>query len=373
MAATVWEMNLDNKYLYIILRDTKGKISNLKLKFQILDHPLAKDWTELFIQNFLKSDHPIEKDYMLKGWIDSWNSKHDRNLDFLCTSMNKSIERINRYMHPQGYNYIDLNFSVEKLKSDQYQILMNEIHHHFELLIGQVWNPSKWFQLADSKTAVAIRLLNNLCHEIESTVRSIKESELIKKKNTIESFRANRELKHSSASIYGSLMGKDFQGNHFLNKVIKNLNIDHYKSFSKYKKWGDVHIYYSQLGKRHFEVFADGDKEINRNNISGYRYVTGEFIIEFGGSQINKPTQESKEFFKWLDNNNFDKTDPYLGLGFPVVAELVTTRNKLDLIKEIRIRDDIYEIGLENDNEERLYFKIYDFTWRDLDQIKNFD
>lgn len=355
---------MDNLKLYIVFRDTKRKYDNYKLSWKILNSPLSKEWVELFIKNFIFSDHPIEKDYCLKGWVDSWNSEYSRNLQFLCDSMNKSIDRINRYMVPKGYEYIDLDFTVEKLKSTDYQKLMNDIHHHFEILVGQTWKPSKWFGMADTQTQTAIRLLNNLCHEIEDTVESINQNERIKTNSS-------RSVKHNSMHIYLSLMGKDFKGNSFEKKIRKDLTIDHYNCFSKFRKWGDVVLYYSQLGKRHIEAFYDKDEKIDKTNISGYRYITGEFVASFLGGIVDET--EPEEFFQWLDQQGFDKTDPRLGLGYPRLAEIILESSPLDIVNQLKLRDDIYEIGLEDYNGEKMHSKVYDFIWQDLDQAKEFD
>jgi len=357
---------MENLKLYIIFRDTKGRHDNYKLSWKILNSSLSEEWISLFIKNFIFSDHPIEKDYCLKGWVDSWNSDYSRNLQFLCDSMNKSIDRVNRYMVPLGYEYIDLDFTVEKLRSTEYQKLMNEIHHHFELLMGQVWRPSKWIGMADNQTRTAIRLLNNLCHEIEDAVKSIKENERIK-------IRTDHPVEHSSMHVHMSLMGKDFKGKSFEKKIRKDLTIDHYNCFSKFKKWGDIVLYYSQLGKRHIEAFHDKDEKIDKTNISGYRYVTGEFVVSFLGGITETKETEPEEFFQWLDQHGFDKTDPRLGLGYPRLAEIVLESSPLDIISQLKLRDDVYEIGLEDNRGEKIYSKVYDFVWQDLDQTKEFD
>lgn len=357
---------MENLNLYIILRDTKNKNSDYKLTWKILNSPLSKEWVSLFIKNFIFSNHPIEKDYCLKGWVDSWDSEYSRNLQYLCDSMNKSISRVNRYMVPLGYDYIDLDFSVEKLKSSEYQNLMNDIHHHFELLVGQVWRPSKWIGMADDQTKTAIRLLNNLCHEIEDAVKSINQHERLKRS-------PDYRVKHSSMHIHASLMGKNFEGRPFEKKIRKELTLEHYNSFSNFRKWGDIVLYYSQLGKRHIEAFYDRDEKIDKTNISGYRYVTGEFVISFVGSVLGITETEPPEFFEWLDRHGFDKNDPTLGLGYPRLAELILKDHPLKIIKELKLRDDLFEVGLEDSLGEIIYSKKYDFVWQDLDQTKEFD
>jgi hypothetical protein len=339
--------------LFIVLRDSKKIYPNYKIIFKILDNPLAKQWQDLFLKNFIDSDHPIEKDYSLKGWVDSWDSQFPRNLKFLCDRMNKAIFKINETMIPLGYEKIDLLFDVEKIKSPHRQILMNKIHHHFETLIGQTWNPSKWYSLADDFTRTAIRNLNNLCHEIESIVYTIEKKQKV----------------HFPMQIFASLNGPNFQGNYFSEKIKQEISIEEYQSFSKFKKWGDIEIYYAQLGKRHKEAYYDNDEEIHNSNISGYRYLTGEFIVTFDPSAYHREVYESLDFHVWLTKQGFDITDPCLALGFPRVAEIDMNQPRLEIINNLRKRDDIYQIGLENDQGEVLHLKTYDYLWTDNDKI----
>jgi hypothetical protein len=337
---------------FIILRDSKKINPDYKLSFKILDNSLANHWGELFFENFIKYDHPIEKEYSLKGWVDSWNSDFPRNLNFLCDKINEAIQNVNAAMVRLGYERIDLIFDIEKLKSPDRQNLMNMIHHHFETLIGQTWNPSKWFKMLidDSFTKSQIRLLNNLCHEIESAIHTIE----------------NKKLTHPPMQIFASLNGPNFDGNYFLDKIKKEITLEEYKSFSKFRKWGDIEIYYAQLGKRHVEAYYDNDKEIHDSNISGYRYLTGEFVINFDPSAYNGNLYEEPNFHKWLVNNGYDIDDPALALGYPRVAELDSSENKLSIIENIRKRDDIYQLGLEDDNGTLLYYRTYNYFWKDI-------
>jgi len=337
--------------IFLVLRNSKNKVSSYKLNFKVLDNDLAKSWLELFSYNFFNIDHPIEKDNCFKGWITSWNSSSPRNLDFLCKEINYSIQKINQQMIPLGYQKIDLTFSLEKLQTDSYRNLMNDIHHHFEILIGQSWNPSKWWNIADNETKQHIRLINNLCHEIETAVDSIK---------------INQHFpEYSNQYIFGSLMGRNSQGNHISGKQIKELSLNELNAFSEYTQWGDITIYYAQLGKRHIEAFRDKDEHIDRENISGYRYLTGEFVVSFP-MVVDQKIYQPPEFFNWLDRNGFDRNDPSLALGFPKVAELESIEDKKEIIKKLKQMDDLYEIGLEDDSGNVVKSKIYDFYWTDL-------
>jgi hypothetical protein len=309
----------------------------------------------LLINNIFGIDHPLEKDNCLKGWVTTWDSSLPRNIDFLCSSINQCIGNINQSMVPLGYEYIDLEFSKEKVRGSEYRNLMNKIHHHFEVLIGQTWNPSKWFLMADPSTQQNIRLINNLCHEIENTVDAINLNEIYPNA--------------SNQYIFASLMGLNFQGKYIEGKQREELTVEQLKAFSDFSRWGDVNIYYAQLGKRHIEVFRDKDDKIDFDNISGYKYLTGEFVVSFSGATVDKEVRLPQAFFDWLDQNGFDRNDPSLALGFPRVAEIESS-DKINIIKNLKLRDDLYQIGLEDDQGNILHVKTYDFVWQDLDQLK---
>jgi len=341
---------MDEMNLFLNFRDSNGKLENFKLRFKILDNNLARSWVDLLISNFFYNNHPIEKNNCLKGWVNSWESNNKRNLDFLCESMNNCIKQVNLELNPKGY-FINLSFSKEKLQTTEYRILMNKIHHHFEELIGQTWNTSHWYINSSDTTKLAIEQINNICHEIENTIDSINLYPL------------------NNCYVFASLMGKDFDGKYMNNKIRNELSLDNLTSFSDFSRWGDVNIYYAQLGKRHIEVYRDQDEEIDFNNISGYRYLTGEFVVSFSAGSYFNDVRLPDDFFIWLEKNGFDKSDHNLAIGFPRVAELILDRSKKEISKELMLRDDLYQIGIE-DNNKVLYLKTYDFFCQDIDPIR---
>lgn len=339
--------------LQIVLRDTSGRLENYPVRFKIRDTKLAESWTNLLIKNVLTSDHPIEKTYCLHGWQQDWNSTYSRNLDYLCQQLNLAIEQVNSTMPAKGYPYIDLHFSVEKLRSKDYRTLMNDIHHHFEVLIGQIWNPSPWFGMADEKTRSAIRMLNNYCHEIEYNVKSVVK---------------NRKFKwvpfvNVGYHIGVSLNGVNEQGKYFSDKISNQITIEEYECFSDSADWGSVTIYYAQLGKSHREAYDDNDEHIDKGNISSYQRLTGEFNISFYGK-----SKITDDFKHWLKVNDFDINDRSLGIGYPVVADIITTGStKSTIRKEMLARDDVYSIDLLDDKSRIILTKLCKYTWKDQD------
>ena len=324
--------------LRLVFRDTSNNHSEYNIDYQLRDTRLARSWYNLLVENFMKSDHPIEKTYCLKGWQQNWDSNYGRNLQFLCDELNRHIEIINNDLPNKGYEYIDLNFTVEGLKNKESQdLLLNKIHHHFEILIGQVWNPSKWYGLAEPATTFSIRMLNNYCHEIEAAIEVIEHG------------------KYPHLSV--GLNGIDNNGRHFVNKKRYDITSKEYRDFSTTAPVGAITLYYSQLGKHHYEAFTDNDQDIDRENISGIRYLTGEFLIHFN----SKPDfRLNKKYKNWLAKNGFDRKDRTLALDHGVVADPVSN---IDL-EELTKRDDLYKIQVF-DQGKLVHEKVYNFTWQD--------
>jgi hypothetical protein len=330
--------------LLVTFRDTEDKLEDFALTYKIRNCSLSNEWVRLLIKNGFRSNHPIEKTYCLHGWQTTYDSTRGRNLDYLCKSLNKAIKIINENLSSRGY-HIDLEFTVNSLK-DQLKArdLLNDIHHHFELLIGQVWNPSKWYEESNPETKYAIRLLNNLCHEIEANIAAIN---------------------NSNPQIYVTY-SLNCPGNngHYLDKERQSLTLENYNDFLNEAPWGSIILYYSQLGKRHIEAFDDKDEYIDKENISGYRYITGEFILMF-----ENYTKHSQQFLEWLKINNYDVTDKTLGIDYPVLANVETSLSLNEIKFQLKQRDDLYKIELIDDTGTILHTKVYDYTWKDQEII----
>lgn len=332
--------------LLVTLRDSTNQLENFTVKFRVLENSLADKWSDLLIKNFFLNEHPIEKVFCLQGWQTDLDSNHGRSMSYLCQRLNESIAIINDDLNNKGYEYIDLHFDLITMKNSQAsRNLLNQIHHHFEILIGQVWNPSKWYGLAEERTRSSIRNLNNICHEMEGILRFTNDP-------------------NCGCGINVGLNGPDFSGKYFAEKIKVDLEKDDYDHFQDYLDWGDCVIYYSQLGKRHIEAYNDKDDCIHDENISGYRFLTGEFILCF--REVKK---QSPQFFEWLKSKGFDPNDKTLGLGYPVVAKLESFKNKKEIERELKLRDDLYSIELQDDLGKRLYFKVYPYTWLEQENI----
>ena len=273
--------------------------------FDIVPHGtlIARKWF-IALQDVLKNKLMLEKNFCWVGFPDN-----PRQLSYLCKSLNYYIQKVNDYSDRGGWKKpysISERYFPENvlLNGDVNQELMNSIHHHFEVLQGQVWNISPWFLEANDEVRYAIRQLNNLCHEIEILIKA-------KQTQNVDPERV------SPASIIS-----------FLNCPRFDLAREDYEHFSLDRGFGKVFMHYCQTGKIHWEAFVDNDKEIDRSNINGLRYYSGEFNIEWGPTYhdgFDWWVQKKENYRQWLRNNNYDPNDKFLSHGWLEIGQVDAT------------------------------------------------
>ena len=184
-------------------------------------------------------------------------------------------------------------------------------------------------------------MLNNYCHEIEGILKSIRSP-------------------GNSPWISISLSGIGKSGFKSKNKKRSNLLYEHYLDFTDESNFGHISLFYAQLGKQHNEVYHDNDTDIERENISGIRYVTGEFVLPFS---LQPPhLHNNQKYVQWLEDNNWDINDPTLALTTGVVADLQNNLCEAELKQEVLKRDDVYKFTLDGES------RFYNYTWKDQEK-----
>lgn len=335
---------------YIVFRNSKTNNTHT-LYLTPTGHALSKFWMDTLKSNFIgphnaSNSRPLNKQYMFYGWVNDWNDdSHSRNLRTVCEELNTAIAKVNFYYIPHDYPKIELAFNPEKLQDGNwYREAMNELHHHFEVLIGQVGNTSEWYYKPESQVATYyVQQLNSLLHEIESIVNNINTS------NDESGVLLNYTIPHPNGSWDPQPIRYD-------------LTQEHYDCFTDIKhKWGLLVAYYSQLGKQHIEVYADGDDVIGEDNISGIQYMLGESILSLTDNTEDLP-RLTPEYKAWLTDNGFDYTDPTLALGLGVLATVDGEREEHDPI--LKQMDDIVELGFCIGTYKTAYC-TYTYMWPD--------
>ena len=95
--------NKMSKQVFAQTHDFPLKVSH-SVFFNVFDTPLANKWYNA-LQELLKDNYHLEKNYLWHGWADS-----ERNGEFLCKEINKTFKAIND--SDLDYNIND-NFTIK--------------------------------------------------------------------------------------------------------------------------------------------------------------------------------------------------------------------------------------------------------------------
>ena len=319
----------------------------ITIYFNIRNNAVGKQWTDVFIKNILQEDSLIPRDYPLdKVHI------YKNNLDFLCERLNYSIKLINEEI--EEYSQINECVTSTNITQD----LMNNLHKHFELLIGQKWNVSKYFNQASERGKWAISELNSSIHAIEL-------------------------YKHDSIVLSIGYNCRNFKTNewttHNLFETLEKNKIDleSYKCWQNEVPWGSLQLFYNQTGKTHYDAYIDNDAVVDKDNISGWRYITGEVMLnlafDFERQYVNDFDTKAKKYRDWLENMGYDLNDAtqcYYGL---IVADIdkqhIMPKYGNDIFEvhdKIMQYNDITKIGLCDDDYNQILSRDYSwYTWED--------
>ena len=246
------------KYFYIRFRNTISG-DRVTLNMRPEKHCLSELWQEMMLKNFIKPDaKPLNKNFCFHAWQTSWDQpSYSRNLKVLCEMLNHSISEVNRFYTPIGYPIIECYFTLDVLSNENtYRSNMNDLHHHFETLIGQVEKTSEWyFKPGSQEACYHVQQLNSLLHEIEATV--------------------NKLVNNNGESVVMiNYSGPYWNGDYNPESERYKLKNEHLECFENIQhQWGMVTANYSQLGKQYIEVFLDGDDVIGEENISNIKYM----------------------------------------------------------------------------------------------------
>jgi len=332
----------------IDLRSTNSQL--LTVYIDVADNSLSRKWLTA-LNNIIHRNLHLEKNYCWLGWAES-----ERNAEYLCTLINRSINAINsstleyrieNYFSPA--NVIQSNLDINH---DQ----MNQLHRYFEDLQGTAGAMSPLYNAADDITRWHIRQLNLLCHELESLVLSMRKAiqapEWRRPSQLMCWLQAPRfELEKSDFEMFG----------------IETIN----------RKLGGVYVGVNKaVGKHHWEVFCDEGKdsrigELVTTGLRTQTQATGDFDIEWARDTgaFHWQKQQLAEFRKWLERNGFDPDDPSLTIGHPQIGQVdllrsFGTQNWEAIYSQLRQHQDVYAIRTSTAQA------TYDYRWSDSDYME---
>ena len=284
-------------------------INTYDLYFKVENHPIAELWIK-------KLEDALSVDFILESRWPCFNLK-GRSKEDLIEKLKKCINIINNSWLNTDYNYF-----IDPINDDYTVEEHNRIHHHFEILMGQTWNPSNWWKIIlksmDKKLMNAVRGLNDISHEIDA-------------------------LKISNPCLH--LLFND-------EKIIReDLPIESENYFTLNVGFGDVLLHYAQLGKTWVEVVLDNDDIIFEENINPLRLISGEFDISFNmffnEKNYNNLKKNIEKGLKKLGKNINDKS---LRLGNIIVAKIISNDNEKNIIKNLQDNNQVYSISIIDDN-----------------------
>jgi hypothetical protein len=337
------------KELYITFRDTVTN-EEQRVRYTIDDHLLGQKWARCCHYDYLLAEKSIvEKNYMLQHWEYKPGNPNARDIPALCSEMNRYVTVINEYFDGSAEDRVPYHITQYFDPATLDQQILNEIHHHFELLIGQVWSVSEYYKMANWAVKFAIRQLNNLCHEMESLRRP-----------------GLRQTNGKwSAGIYFPWIPTTRY------KFVES-DYDH---FTQVQRFGDLCLHYAQLGKTPLEAYAARDEEVFDDNITGLRYLSGEFDIMFmpdksPESQLANLARFNEQAFQWIRERGQDPESKFTGIGFIPVARFNRDDFPGMTAEQVMLRlfefDDIFKLELVDSTGNVIVDRTFDYTWRDV-------
>ena len=319
----------------------------LTVYIDVEDNSLSRKWFRA-LNDIIQNGLHLEKNYCWLGWTES-----QRNAEYLCTQINRSINAINSstldyciqdFFSPANTIQADLDINHDR---------MNQLHRYFEDLQGTAGAMSRHYDSADEVTRWHIRQLNLLCHELESLVLSIRKTvqapEWRRPSQLMCWLQAPRyELDAEDLELFG----------------IDTIN----------RKLGDVYVGVNKaVGKHHWEVFQDEGRdsriaELVTTGLRSQSQAAGDFDIEWARDPgaYHWQIQQLAEFRAWLERNGFNPDDKNLTIGHPKVGQVDLARSfgttSYDQIwAQLSTKLDVYQIRTSNAQA------TYDYHWSDAD------
>lgn len=322
---------------------------------RVLDNSLSQKWLAA-VEHALEENLHLEKNFCFLGF-----ARSQRNGQYLCDQINRSIQAINQA--EIGYTIND-SFSIDNCLTDDpvdgrvlgrnlVQEKFNALHRYFEELQGFSGNISEYYIRADSTVRWHIRQLNLLCHEFESWALSYR-----KQIEAPEWQRPSQLMCWLNAPRF-QLSDQDHQlfGIDTINRPLGGVFVGVNKA----------------VGKHHWEVFQDEgrDSRISELTTTAMRTQTeaaADFDIEWGQNpgKYYWQQQRLKEFRAWLIENGFDPDDPALTIGHPQVGyvdleQSFGTQDYQEIWKMLDQHLDVYSISTG-----RIH-RVYEYSWQDHD------
>lgn len=318
----------------LYFRNIKSEI--IEVETVLFDTPIKDKWYEL-LTNVLKNDFTAYvKTFSLVGGFNQ-----NRTPEIITKQLVEGIRLLKKASWYPEYDKINEPF--ESLLENFDRDLLNKLHHHFELLQGQIWNPSSFLYKANGEERFAISKLNLCCHELEGYYDSV--------------FKKEHGGDHN-VYFYYSICGTP---------VFKEITPDEKLQFSRTVKNGMIYLHYAQTGKTWYEAYCDQDDIVGVDNITEHRLLSGEFSCHIG-KEFEFTMDEG--FKKFITDRGFDWADPNLAIGYCPIGQITRVGNFLidnyqECQKLLEEYDDFYGIKLDDGTTKYYDYRHNDQTYYD--------
>jgi hypothetical protein len=312
-------MSIEPKKVYIQFVNSNDE--KITVPMVVVQNPIGELWYDK-LKAFVNMSDP---------WVETrwsgFNLKR-RELPILIEKLERCIKTINDSWLNKEYGYY---IDVDKIPLDYPTELHNTIHHHFEILMGQSWKPSIWYdrivnERGDDVVFSAVRGLNDLSHEIEEK-------------------KVNNPFPHLHF-IFNNQHGP---------VAATELPDEVEDYFELGNTEGAIYLTYAQLGKTWLEVVYDNDDKIFEENITPHRLITGAFSMCFKGDSVTKE-QHIQFLAERLKKFGKHPSDKSLRLGRVPVAYMEYD-NLSNLSSTLEDYDQVYSLSVE---EKTITFPPYD-------------
>lgn len=323
------------------------------------DNALSKDWINAVEYDIIENQLQVRQNFNFLGFPNTY-----RNFNYLCRILNESIEKINSYNTIWVSKGLEPYYIKEQYSKDTVVLKdgsmnhenLNFLHNHFEVLRGTVWEPSPYTEASTPEMILQIENLNFCCHELESLIAT--------------EYNWNKDpdvLRPSNIMTFHGMKLFDITDEH-RSLILKN-------AFDR--RFGEVYMHWSQIGKRLDEVFKDenapdliiGDDPYDIKTagtqceaINALRYYCGGFDIDWGRDMTRENCRYwrtwHEDFFLWVSKNGLNPKDPKLMLGFlPIgkvdIEESFKTNDKFEVWKILADHMKVYSLEY---NDKKVIF-----------------
>lgn len=317
--------------LKLVFRNIEG--DTVDAVITIDDNTITQKWSPL-LKGILESDKTeYVKTFSLVGGF-SKNRKPQQIVKEL-------VEGLRVLKNAKWYSEYDkIHEDFESLLHTYDQEMLNSLHHHFDQLQGQFWNPTGFLARATGEERFAISKLNLCCHELEGYYDSLNN------KN------AGRD---HSLYFYYSVANVPFYD---------KITLEDKMAFSRKITNGMVYLHYAQTGKTWYEAYTDQDEIVPTENITEHRTISGEFSCHIG-PEFEMTMEDG--FRKYITDRGKDPNDPSLAIGYCQIGQLhsvggIKIENYNEVQKILEEYDDLISVeygGVTRDYDYRADDDVY--------------